>query len=800
MKVVHGAPPSYRDEMDKLNVRKSVRRDLDRGFSVAIDSRWDDSLNALVFTVVTPYGEKSQMTLTNTDVPRRISNMCPVVQDPTLLTRDPSTPSELLGQFLLDPTRVAEHVRKRGIKPYDYVNKAIHDIESLPGGYVGAQSSGECLSKFDCMQRTATAVFSYDIATPKFGADGASAAIITGDAAEVWNFFGLAKMPLQDSLLEVFCSAIGVKPDDSLEKRINSPMKRSREVPLFQVTDTKKQGLDFTSITNLVVLTMNSIPCILNDTFLRQINTVLSSVYPLKEEPIVPGSIFHAVSEKHRDGLGQDQVTTLGSMVTHDHFNNTMRLARESKGRVESCVSYHRHLACLVCGQDLTSNASLLQEVTDPKMIHCGVAVHNAGKFVTTQTKATRRSYSLDCVRRVKILGKDWPQFDKGQGRFGILTKDETKCIFERPCVISECLRPMVLPDIGNQRSKYDNVSSTVYVLVPFDRQATLERLKEEGVQDPQASLLTLHNVVECIVPIYSSSEGLVEYRCEALAFRGKHTISVQAYGKTPMGDVPLYDPESTTKRLSIEMLGEDGKVRLHQYKHQLEYNRKRYFQTQGTMLSITNFKQYKIPAPEGVKPIKERTNWDKYGYTLVGALAANFTRAHYAGRPLLPPERLQFGVVSDTREQKARSDKRKLDAETKEEIVRLRQALEKERERTSELSMELRMADLRFELNDMCNQEERRRIEELEKMNEKILEDYSALENAKNEQIRNLEASLDACNMKLKKRKRVKRLKVRPTKKHFNAKKPDVVKVHRQQEGPVLSWLPEYDAAVLAV
>ena len=208
----------------------------------------------------------------------------------------------------------------------------------------------------------------------------------------------------------------------------------------------------------------------------------------------------------------------------------------------------------------------------------------------------------------------------------------------------------MVLPYICNQRSKYDNVSSTVYVLVPFDRQATLERLQEEGVQDLQTCLLTLHNIVECIVPIYSCSGGLVEYRCEALAFHGKHTISVQAYGKTPMGDVSLYDPESTTKRLSLEMLGEDGKVRLHQYKHQLEYNRKRYFQTQGTMLSITNFKQYKIPAPESVKPIKERTNWHKYGYTLVGALAANFTQAHYAGRPLLPPERLQFGVVLDTR------------------------------------------------------------------------------------------------------------------------------------------------------
>ena len=84
---------------------------------------------------------------------------------------------------------------------------------------------------------------------------------------------------------------------------------------------------------------------------------------------------------------------------------------------------------------------------------------------------------------------------------------------------------------------------------------------------------------------------------------------------------------------------------------------------------------------------------------------------------------------------------------------------------------MELKMADLRFDLNDMCNQEDKRRIEELKKINDKILEDYSALENTKNEQIRNLETSLDACNMKLKKRNSVKRLKVGPKKKHFTLK-----------------------------
>lgn len=802
MRVVHGAPPCYREELDKLNVRKSVRRDLDKGFSVAVDSHWDESRNARLYTVITPYGEKLQMTLMSTDLPRRTSNMCLVVQDETLMTRDPSTPSELLGQFFLDPTRVGDHVKTRGIQPYDYVSRGIRDIESLPGGYVGTHSDADRLSKFDCMRRTATAVFSYDITTPKFGTEEANAAIVTGDAAELWNFFGLAKMPLQDSLLEVFCSAIGVKPDDSLEKRINSPMKRIREVPLFQVTDTTKQGVDFTGVTRMMVLTMSSIPCMLNNTFLQQINSALASVYPLNEIPIVPGSIFHAVSDEHRDGCGVDQVTTVENLVNRDHFNNTMRLARESKGRVESCVSYHRHLACSVCGQDATSKFSIREEATDSIMTHCpGGAIHNVGKFVTTQTKATRRTYSLDCVRRVKIFGKDLPQYDKGNGRFTVMTKDESKRIFERPCVMSECLRPMVLPDIGNQRSKYDNVSSTVYVLVPFDRQATLERLKAEGVQDPQANLLTLHNVVECIVPIFSQSEGLVEYRCEALAFRGKHTISVQAYGKTQMGDIPLYDPESTTKRLSVEMLGEDGKVRLHQYKHQLEYNRKRYFQTQGTMLSITNFKQYKAPAPEDVKPLQERTNWDKYGYTLVGALAANFTRAHYAGRPLLPPERLQFGVVSDTREQKTRGEKRRPDAEAKEEVVRLRDALEKERERTSELSKQLSMADLRLELNELCNQEDRRRLEELTKMNEEALQQYSALEAAKNEQIRRLEERLDACNGKLRQRKKVKRLKPGLPKKHSHVKNP--VNTHPQNDGPVgpvMSWLPECGASVLAV
>ena len=804
MKVVHGAPPSYREEMAKMDIRSNRARDhLANGFPVAIDSHSDYSRDARIYTVCTPYCERSLMTLTGTDLPRRTSNMCPVVQDEMLLQREPLTPSELLGQFFLDPTRVTTYVKKRGIESYDYANKALNDIESLPGGYVGNNS--DSLSNFDCMQRTATAVFSYDIATPRIGPGCADAVIITGDLAHVWQWCRLAKLPLQESLEEVFCDAIGAKPKGSFEERLGSSMKRIRDVPLFHVTDVAAQGLDFTQMTRLMVVTMSSIPCILRDAFLKQINTVLSSVYPLKEEPTVPTSIFHDVCEQYRDGCGDDQVATLKNLVKgyYRHFNNVMKIVRESKQRLADSISYHRHLACSTCGQDATGMFSIRQEVNDPTLSHCGATIHNAGKFVTIQTKANRRTYSLECSRQVRIMCKGLPQYGKGNNEIGIFTDDQAKRIFERPCVISDRLRPMMLPDIGNQRGKYDNVSSTVYVLVPFDRQATLERLRADGVEDPQADLLTLYNVVECIVPIYSSSGGLVEYRFEALAFRGKSTISVQAYGKTPMGEIALFDPEATTKRLSIEMLTDDGKVKLHQYRHQLEYNQKRYFQTQGTMLSITNFKQYKSTSSgDATKPMQERTNWDEYGYTLVGAMAANLPRcAQYAGQPLVPPERLQFGVVSDTREQdekRAREHKKRKretesqsvrEAEIAGEMERLRCALEEERQRTSRLSSDLTVANAMLELNEMSSQKDKKKIEQLTGMKEAVEQQCSALKTAKDDQIKDLEARLDSCLAELqeaKKRKKHKR------------KNGGQGKTHLHELG--VSWLPECGVSVLAV
>lgn len=802
MRVIRGAPPSYRDEIAKLNVTsKRARRDLENGFPVATESHFDSSRNTRVYTVCTPYGEKSTMTLMGTDLPRRTSNMCPVILDETLMNRDPATPSELFGQFLIDPTRVPAYAQRCGIEPYDYANKALHHINSLPGGYVDPLSESDRISKFDCMQRTATAVFSYDIATPHFGPENADSAIVVGDLARVWDWSRMAKMPLQDSLKEVFCEAIGAKKEGSFEERLDSSKKRIRDLPVFYVTDTTKQKVDFTELTRIMVLTMSSIPCILSDSYLKQINEALYTVYPLNETPTIPRSIFHEVSEDHRDGCGDDQVAVLQNLVRgHSRdFNNVMKIVRESKQRLADTIAYHRHLACSRCGQDATSMLSIQQEVTHTTTSHCDVPLNNVGKFVSIQTKANRCTYSLNCCRQVRITCKEKPQYDKGDDRVGVLTREQSKNIYERPCTYD--LEPTFKGDIDNQRATYKPTSCSIYVLVPFDLEATLERLKEEGVEDPQAELLTLYNVVECIVPIFSQSGGATEYRFKALVFRGKLTISVQAHADTAIGEVSLFDPESTTKRLSLEMLGDDGEVRLHRYVHQLKYNGKRYLQTQGTLLSMTNFKQYKSSELKNETPIEGRTNWDKYGYTLVGAMAANWVRcAQYAGRPLLSPECLRFGVVSDTREQTEKPTrprehgKRKREAESRliceeearKKISRLQSALEEERRRTCELSDELNNVNLRMQLHEWSSEEDKKEIEELRRMNQTTREQYLALEADKDAKIKQLENCLNACKAKLaatKRRKRVVREEKSPV-----------------ANEPVLMWLPEYEASVLTV
>lgn len=264
------------------------------------------------------------------------------------------------------------------------------------------------------------------------------------------------------------------------------------------------------------------------------------------------------------------------------HLNNVLKTVRELKPKFEDSVSYHRHLVCGQCGQDVTDQFSIRQEVNDPIPTHCQAGIRNVGQFVAVQKKAFRPTFSLVCCREVRRFCQGLPQYRKEGDRIGIFTDAEASQIYERPCIIADSLQPMMCPDIANQRAKYDNLSVTVYILVPFDRQATLQRLRSEGVENPEAHLLTVHNVVECIVPLHSSTEGLVEYRFEAVAFRGKQTLSVQVYGSTPVGYIPLFDPATTTKRLSTEILQEDGRVKCHEYEHTLNYKSKLTLKTRG--------------------------------------------------------------------------------------------------------------------------------------------------------------------------------------------------------------------------
>ena len=809
MRIVRGSPPLYREEMAKLKINNvRIRQALESGFSVAVESHYDSSRDACVYAVYTPYGsEKSYMTLTGTDVPRRISNMCHVVQDENLMNREECSPSELLGQFFIDPARVASYAEKHGTEPYDYANRAMNDIASLPVGYVDVPQEPMRPSMFDRIQLKATAVFSYDIPTPRIGREGAEAAILTGDMAHIWHWTRMAKMPLQESMENVFCQCIGAKEEGSFEKRIASSMKRIRDLPLFHVTDVTKQGYDFTEATRFAVLTMKSVPCILDDAILKQINLAMCGVYELNEKPIVPESIFHSVSEEHRDGLVEGQVEKIHQLVEGNgqYLNNALKIARELKQKFADSVSYHRHLACSQCGEDVTSQFSIRQEVTNSDLSHCQAGIRNVGKFVTVQTKAVRPTFSLDCCRQVRRFCQGLPRYEKEGDRIGIFTETEANRIFERPCIIADSLQPMMCPDIANQRAKYDNVSVSVYILVPFDRQATLERLKSEGVQDPQPHLLKVHNVVECIVPMYSSTEGLIEYRFEAVAFRGKQTLSVQAYGTTPVGCIPLFDPATTTKRLSTEILQENGQVKFHGYEHTLDYKSKRSLKTQGTMFSTTNFKQYKKGKEDTVVPKGGMDNWSRFGYTLVGVMAVNLVRcAKYGDDFLMPPSHLQIEVISDTKEKtrktrqhSQRGKKRREDSCTgcenrvQDDLNKLQHALEEEKRRTSDLTDELNLARINEEYHKLIEADFKQEIEKLssEKANADL--EYNKLNDAKDEKIRELEMHIAFLTTQLNEISEKKKSKRR--KSTHNIAKDG-------QSGPEVLWLEEWGSSILAV
>ena len=769
METVWGPPPSYINEMKGLNLpSKKAFENLCSGFSMATGSCVDHQTGLRVFTVHTPYGEDLRMSLIGDDVPRRTSNMCPIVQNSKLMSKESPTQSELLGQFFFDPTRVKEYAKRHNIEPYDYKRDALDDMNLLPGGYLDEKSAR--VSEFDRVAPTTTSVFSYDIPTPR--PRHGDSVILIGDLAEIWGWSKMAEMPLQDSLDKVFCDILGTKHKGTFDECLDGPRKRIRDSPIFYVTDVTRGGLDFTELTRQTVLTMSSIPCLLSDAYLRQVNDVYTNIYPIKEDPVAPGSLFHAVSEDYQNGRGKGQAAELMMMAkdpTGD-CNRLMKLTRESSTRVPR-VMYYRCLVCEKCSRDCTHASSIADETSDKVISHCGVPVHNMSRFVTVQPKALRRTYSLDCCRKVHTKRDEMPMYNKSNDRIGIFTEDQVKHIYERPCAISDFLRPAVYKDIGNQRAKYDNISCTIYILVPFSREATLDRMETIGIEHPSSDQLIIHNVVQCILPI-CSREGLKEYRFEAVVVRCKLTISVQAYGKTQTGDVPLFDPESTTKRLSVEMLGEDGKRRLHQYRHQLEYNQQRYVQTNGPLLTVANFKQYPSKGTINEKPIHERTNWDTYGYTMIGSLAANFVRcAYYRDQPLVSPEHLRFGIVSDTRTQREKlakpqnDKKRKLhgtcetmeETEMKLEMERLQNALEEEHQRSSKLSDDLVMANLTLQLNEWSNKEDKKQIEKLVKKNEQATREYLALRDATNEKIDELQTRLESCQAELHEAKRAK-------------------------------------------
>lgn len=315
--------------------------------------------------------------------------------------------------------------------------------------------------------------------------------------------------------------------------------------------------------------------------------------------------------------------------------------------------------------------------------------------------------------------------------------------------------------------------------------------------------MLKVYNVVECIVPIYSSTEGLIEYCFEAVAFRGKQTLSVQAYGTTPVGCIPLFDPSTTTKRLSTEILQENGQAKFHGYEHTLDYKSKRSLKTQGTMFSTTNFKQYKKGEEEVVVPKGGLDNWSKFGYTL-GVMVANLVRcAKYGDDLLMPPLHLQFKVITDTKEKTRKTrqhsqkgKRRREDSRTegvnemKDELNKLQSALEEEKQCMGELSDKLNLAQINLEYHKLIEADFKQEIERRSSEKEKAILQYNNLNTAKDEEIGKLESCITSLTMQLK--EMIEKKSKRPKSTREIAKKC--------QSGPDVTWVEEWGALILAV
>ena len=801
MEIRQGAPPLRPSPYGDAKLPKQTQRLVDGLFPTArLEVEEDESEGKSSFVVFTSYGERASMTLSDCDLPVRLSNVCPFL--PRYRDLPPDTASGSLVRFLVDAAEFERETKALGVPEYDYVAHFESEKEALAKTNRESNMSLHGGKPFDQANEFATSIASKDLPTPNLEHPD-TGMVLVGDMAQIWDFCQKASRSLQHNILSTFYDMCGKNrrrttkegeeeedeeeeeeegrvvdgSNDDVSRRSEklkkgsrrrrredgkneSGPKRTRDAVLFCVADMRKavadesfiRYVDYTKYSRNVVLSMTSVHDVVRDAFLSQLNTEVYKILSIDARPVFPGSPFYGVNkpalEDCLEWQKSDMELLCNKTLSMRHWSNLQKFLCHARERLLSNVLFHFKMSCAVCNADVTDMCTAAD--THRTLFHCGQPVLNLSKFVTTQSKGSKSNFSLNSCRAVKMAKTDRPtcsvEDDNKEERkeyeedaqitkkYRKLSDAEKKQVFERPCHLGDRFPPFSAYDAENHRETYPKVAYTLYVVVPFDREATLEHIRKKrndrGMgDDVRPESLVIHNARECRVPLLVDGK-LVEYVFEVAVFRFKINFSVQ--GK--FGDVDLFDPGATTKRYCPEMRYPDGRKVIHGYEQRLQYCGAEKVELTAPLLNLTNFKRHRRrPCESGdggngeAKDNLGEDNFTEFGKTFIGAMVPNFVNCgNYEGDPLVPQESFGIRNVRVTLTQKKKDAVYRIEKEARKRTSTMVafEAAEETRCRTKRQ----RRVDEKEELQDTSNDTSERDKEELDSSKAFLEEAWMAL------------------------------------------------------------------------
>ena len=422
------------------------------------------------FVVSTSYGETAHMSLLGSDVPVRLSNVCPFLPRHAELSYD--TAGGSLAHFLVHPDECEVELKKAGVLEYDYerlfeeqrlalaeANRISNLKRNEDATRRGRQEEEEAAAAassssskrgaaptrrgdgragpdgdrggrpYDLMNEFCTSIGGKDIPTPNHEHPGTKM-VLVGDMAQMRQFVAKCSGSLQRNLRVAFAELSGEDAmlDDAQDpvgkggpeetrgrgkaaasKKTPRRPRRTRDAVLFCVADVLAVARD-ERVLDYTKMSRNAV------LFMTSVRDVVRDEFLSQ----LNSALYYIVAiEKQPTVPGGPYYGILPRSleecrewqkfpdVTKKNWNNFQRFLGHARGRLLNGLRFHLNMVCSVCDADVTDDCTALD--TGRKVTHCGVPVRNLSKFVRTQNKGVKSAYSLNCCRSVKIVKDESP-------------------------------------------------------------------------------------------------------------------------------------------------------------------------------------------------------------------------------------------------------------------------------------------------------------------------------------------------------------------------------------------------------